>query len=52
MIHEKKISIEIDNISNADLIVCTEPFDPSKIHNFFNQEWPGVIRSKGFFWIS
>ena len=30
MIHEKKISIEIDNIKNADLIVCTEPFDPSK----------------------
>ena len=30
MIHEKKISIEIDNIIHADLIVCTEPFDPSK----------------------
>ena len=30
MIHEKKISIEIDNITHADLIVCTEPFDPSK----------------------
>ena len=30
MIHEKKISIEIDNITLADLIVCTEPFDPSK----------------------
>ena len=29
-----------------------EPFDPVKIHNFFNQEWPGIIRSKGFFWIS
>ena len=26
-----------------------EPFDPKKIHNFFNQEWPGVIRAKGFF---
>ena len=32
--------------------LAREPFDPSKIHNFFNQEWPGVIRSKGFFWIS
>ncbi len=30
MIHEKKISIAIDNIAHADLIVCTEPFDPSK----------------------
>ena len=29
-----------------------EPFDPEKIYNFFNQEWPGVIRAKGFFWIS
>ena len=29
-----------------------EPFDPEKIYNFFNKEWPGVIRAKGFFWIS
>ncbi len=29
-----------------------EPFDPEKIHNFFNEECPGVIRTKGFFWIS
>jgi G3E family GTPase len=29
-----------------------EPFDPGKIHNFFNQEWPGVVRAKGFFWIA
>ncbi len=29
-----------------------DPFDPGKIHSFFNQEWPGVIRAKGFFWIS
>ncbi len=28
------------------------PFDPGKIHQFFNQEWPGVIRAKGFFWLS
>lgn len=28
------------------------PFDPSKVHAFFNQEWPGVIRAKGFFWLS
>ncbi|WP_343565251.1 zinc metallochaperone GTPase ZigA [Kiloniella sp. b19] len=29
-----------------------EPFDPVKIHAFFDQEWPGVVRAKGFFWIS
>ena len=29
-----------------------DPFDPEKIYSFFNQEWPGVIRAKGFFWIS
>ena len=28
------------------------PFDPKKLHSFFNQEWPGVIRAKGFFWLS
>ena len=28
------------------------PFDPAKIHAFFSQEWPGVVRAKGFFWIS
>ena len=28
------------------------PFDPEKIHHFFNQEWLGVIRSKGFFWLA
>ena len=25
------------------------PFDPKKIHEFFTQEWRGVIRTKGFF---
>ena len=29
MISEQRISVEIENIVNADLIVCTEPFDPS-----------------------
>ena len=29
-----------------------DPFDPEKIYSFFNEEWPGVIRAKGFFWIS
>ncbi|MEM6811425.1 MAG: zinc metallochaperone GTPase ZigA [Pseudomonadota bacterium] len=28
------------------------PFDPTKIYSFFNQQWPGVVRAKGFFWLS
>ena len=28
------------------------PFAPEKIHAFFNSEWPGVVRAKGFFWLS
>ena len=28
------------------------PFNPAKIHAFFNQEWPGVVRAKGFFWLA
>ncbi len=28
------------------------PFDPAKIHKFFEDECNGVVRSKGFFWIS
>ena len=30
MINEQKISIETENIVNADLIVCTEPINPSR----------------------
>ena len=29
-----------------------EPFNPTKIYSFFKREWPGVIRAKGFFWLS
>lgn len=28
------------------------PFNPKKLHAFFNQEWPGVVRAKGFFWLA
>jgi G3E family GTPase len=28
------------------------PFDPAKLHRFFNQPWPGVLRAKGFFWLA
>jgi G3E family GTPase len=28
------------------------PFDPEKFEEFINTPWPGVIRSKGFFWLA
>lgn len=28
------------------------PFDPEKLHAFFNAAWPNVIRAKGFFWLA
>ncbi len=28
------------------------PFHPVRIHAFFASEWPGVLRSKGFFWLA
>jgi G3E family GTPase len=28
------------------------PFDPQKLHSFFGQSWPNVIRCKGHFWIA
>ena len=28
------------------------PFEPKKIHDFFNKQWAGIIRTKGFFWIA
>jgi G3E family GTPase len=28
------------------------PFEPSKLHAFFNKTWPNVIRAKGFFWVA
>lgn len=28
------------------------PFNPAKLHAFFNKPWPEVIRAKGFFWLA
>jgi len=28
------------------------PFDPARLHAFFNKTWPNVVRAKGFFWIA
>jgi len=28
------------------------PFHPERFYAFINSEWPGVVRSKGFFWLA
>jgi G3E family GTPase len=28
------------------------PFHPGRLHGFLASEWPGVLRSKGFFWLA
>lgn len=28
------------------------PFDPMKLKGFINKSWPGVVRTKGFFWLA
>jgi G3E family GTPase len=28
------------------------PFHPARFHQFLQTDWPGVIRSKGFFWLA
>ena len=28
------------------------PFEPARLHAFFNTAWPGVVRAKGFFWLA
>ena len=28
------------------------PFDPVRFHDFMQQDWPGLIRAKGHFWLS
>ncbi|MEM8834103.1 MAG: zinc metallochaperone GTPase ZigA [Pseudomonadota bacterium] len=29
-----------------------DPFDPEKLYAFLDDKWPGVVRAKGFFWLS
>ena len=29
-----------------------KPFDPEKLHAFFNETWPNIVRAKGFFWVA
>jgi G3E family GTPase len=28
------------------------PFHPRRLHDWIGREWPGVVRSKGYFWIA
>ena len=28
------------------------PFHPQRFHDLIHREWPGVVRSKGFFWLA
>lgn len=28
------------------------PFHPARFHAWINREWPGVVRSKGYFWLA
>ncbi|MFC7067242.1 zinc metallochaperone GTPase ZigA [Brucella rhizosphaerae] len=28
------------------------PFDPVRFQNFIDRSWPGVVRTKGFFWLA
>ena len=28
------------------------PFNPERFHRFVNEEWPGVLRAKGVFWLA
>ena len=29
-----------------------QPFNPERFHRFVNEEWPGVLRAKGVFWLA
>lgn len=28
------------------------PFHPGRFHDLLNEDWPGVVRSKGYFWLA
>jgi G3E family GTPase len=32
--------------------VVHRPFHPARFHQFLQRDWPGVIRSKGYFWLA
>ena len=38
-------------ISNFAYVVH-RPFHPNRFHKFLHVDWPGVIRSKGYFWLA
>ncbi len=34
------------------VIRARRPFHPARLHAYLGSEWPGVLRSKGFFWLA
>lgn len=44
---------EIDEFGITSFVYrARAPFNPKKLYAFFNDSWTGVLRSKGFFWLS
>ncbi|MGO4685248.1 zinc metallochaperone GTPase ZigA [Hyphomicrobium sp. 2TAF46] len=44
---------ETDEYGIASFVYrARRPFEPAKLHAFFNTSWQGVVRAKGFFWLA
>ncbi|MFT2110121.1 zinc metallochaperone GTPase ZigA [Marinomonas sp. 2405UD68-3] len=37
---------------NSFVYRARRPFHPERFYDLINQDWPGVIRSKGYFWLA